>query len=103
MDMTAFFKMSYGLYVVSAQADGERAGCLINTAVQVTAEPPRISVAVNKENVGICKVARADGLFGFGEQAVHFVANRHEFFFIGAGQRLKVVVYVLNGRIEHSL
>ena len=59
MDMTAFFKMSYGLYVVSAQADGERAGCLINTAVQVTAEPPRISVAVNKENVTAGVIARA--------------------------------------------
>ena len=51
MDLTAFFNMSYGLYVVSAQAGDRRAGCLINTAVQVTAEPPRISVAVNKENV----------------------------------------------------
>ena len=51
MDLSAFFTMSYGLYVVSA-ADGEtRAGCLINTAVQVTAEPPRLMVAVNKDNV----------------------------------------------------
>ena len=38
---------------------GERAGCLINTAVQVTAEPPRISVAVNKENVTAGVIARA--------------------------------------------
>ena len=51
MDLTAFFKMSYGLYVVSAQEGERRAACLINTAVQVTAEPPRISVTVNKENV----------------------------------------------------
>lgn len=59
MDLTAFFTMSYGLYVVSAEAEGERAGCLINTAVQVTAEPPRISVAVNKENVTAGVIARA--------------------------------------------
>ena len=59
MDLTAFFKMSYGLYVVSAAADGERAGCLINTAVQVTAEPPRISVAVNKDNVTAGVIERA--------------------------------------------
>ena len=51
MDKTAFFTMSSGLYVVSAAADGMRAGCVINTAVQVTSAPPRISVAVNKENV----------------------------------------------------
>ena len=49
MDKTAFFTMPSGLYVVSAAADGLRAGCVINTAVQVTSMPPRISVAVNKE------------------------------------------------------
>lgn len=51
MDTTALFTMTYGLYVVSAEASGRRAGCLINTATQVTAEPVRIMVAVNKENV----------------------------------------------------
>lgn len=50
MDKTALFTMTYGLYVVSAEADGVRAGCLVNTAVQVTSEPPRLTVAVNKEN-----------------------------------------------------
>ena len=59
MDLSAFFKMSYGLYVVSAQADGQRAGCVINTAVQVTSQPPRVSVAVNKENVTAGVIARA--------------------------------------------
>ena len=42
MDQTALFSMSYGLYVVSAEADGQRAGCVINTATQVTALPPRL-------------------------------------------------------------
>lgn len=59
MDATAFFKMSSGLYVVSAEADGQRAGCVINTAVQVTAVPPRISVAVNKDNVTAGVIERA--------------------------------------------
>ena len=59
MDLTAFFKMSYGLYVVSAQEGERRAACLINTAVQVTAEPPRISVTVNKENVTADVIADA--------------------------------------------
>ena len=49
MDKTAFFTMPSGLYVVSAAADGLRAGCVINTAVQVTSMPPRISIAVNKD------------------------------------------------------
>lgn len=42
MDKTAFFTMPSGLYVVSAAADGLRAGCVINTAVQVTSAPARI-------------------------------------------------------------
>lgn len=62
MDMSAFFNMSYGLYVVSAAADGQRAGCVINTAVQVTSQPPRISVAVNKDNVTAGVIQKA-GVF----------------------------------------
>lgn len=50
MDRKAFFTMTCGLYVVSAEAEGRRAGCVVNTAVQVTSAPPQISVAVNKEN-----------------------------------------------------
>ncbi|MBS6597754.1 MAG: flavin reductase, partial [Collinsella sp.] len=64
MDKTAFFTMPSGLYVVSAAADGLRAGCVINTAVQVTSAPPRISIAVNKENVtsGVIASAKAFAL-----------------------------------------
>ena len=64
MDRTAFFTMPSGLYVVSA-ADGElKAACVINTAVQVTSQPPRVSVAVNKDNVtaGVIERARAFAL-----------------------------------------
>lgn len=59
MDLTAFFTMSYGLYVVSSEADGLKAGCIINTATQVTAEPPRMMVAVHKGNVTADVIAKA--------------------------------------------
>lgn len=59
MDPTAFFTMSYGLYVVSSEADGLKAGCIINTATQVTAEPPRMMVAVHKDNVTADVIAKA--------------------------------------------
>ena len=50
MDVSALFKFSSGLYVVSAD-DGERAGaCLVNTGLQVTSSPLQVSVTVNKEN-----------------------------------------------------
>ena len=59
LDSTAMFSMSYGLYVVSAEADGEKAGCIINTATQVTAEPIRLIVAVHKDNVTTGVIQRA--------------------------------------------
>lgn len=49
-DKKAFRSLSYGLYIVSAQVDDKRAGCVVNTFAQVTSNPPQVSVAVNKEN-----------------------------------------------------
>lgn len=50
MDMTAMFKLTYGLFVVTAK-DGEKDnGCITNTAAQVTSDPNRISLTVNKTN-----------------------------------------------------
>ncbi len=46
----AMFKLSYGLFVLTAK-DGEKDnGCIINTAIQITSNPKRISIAVNKAN-----------------------------------------------------
>lgn len=50
MDKKAMYKISYGLFVITANRDGRDNGCITNTVVQVTSEPNRISVTVNKEN-----------------------------------------------------
>ena len=51
MDNNVMFKISYGLYVLTAK-DGEKSnGCIINTLQQVTVSPNRISIAVNKTNL----------------------------------------------------
>ena len=50
MDKKAMNHLSYGLFVLTAKMDGKDNGCIINTAQQVTAEPNRISIAVNKAN-----------------------------------------------------
>ena len=81
MDMQAFFKLSYGLYVISARWEEKDYGCVVNTLQQVTAEPPMLSVAVNKNSVtakailssghfcGVALTEKADlaliGPFGF--------------------------------------
>lgn len=50
MNNAAMFKLTYGLFVLTAK-DGEKDnGCIINTAMQVTAEPNRIIIVVNKQN-----------------------------------------------------
>lgn len=50
MNNKAFFKLSYGLYVVSSSWDGKDSACIANTFVQVTSEPARVCITLNKNN-----------------------------------------------------
>ena len=50
VDNNALFKLSYGLYVLTARDGSKDNGCIINTAQQITNTPNRICVAVNKAN-----------------------------------------------------
>jgi flavin reductase (DIM6/NTAB) family NADH-FMN oxidoreductase RutF len=50
VDAMSFFKIGYGLYVVTSN-DGKRDnGMICNAIVQVTGEPPKLSVTINKAN-----------------------------------------------------
>ena len=49
MDNKAMYRLSYGLFVVTAR-DGKDNGCITNTVMQVTTTPNRITLAVNKQN-----------------------------------------------------
>ena len=51
MEKSAFFKLSYGLYIITTKYEDHFAGCVVNTVVQATAEDkPKLLVTVNKEN-----------------------------------------------------
>lgn len=50
MDATALFKISYGLYVLTAREGDKDNGCIINTVQQITSSPATISISVNKQN-----------------------------------------------------
>ncbi len=50
LDPTALFNLSYGLYVLTAREDGRDCGCIVNTVTQLTENPTRIAVSVNKQN-----------------------------------------------------
>lgn len=50
MDTKALFKLTYGLYLLTAREFGVDNGCIINTAMQLSSEPLRIAVSVLKAN-----------------------------------------------------
>ncbi len=50
MDTKAMYKLSYGLFVLTAKAGDKVNGCITNTAIQVASEPNQISFAINKAN-----------------------------------------------------
>ncbi len=50
MNPKTMFKLTYGLFVLTSRLEEKDSGCIINTAGQVTSEPNRISITVNKVN-----------------------------------------------------
>ncbi len=50
MDEKIFYKLTYGLFLLTAKEEGFDNGCIINTAIQVANDPTRISIAVIKGN-----------------------------------------------------
>jgi len=50
VDNAALHKLSYGLFVLTAREGEKDNGCIINTAGQLTDNPKRIQIAVNKQN-----------------------------------------------------
>lgn len=43
--------ITYGLYIVTSSWQGRDNGMIVNTVFQVTAEPPRVAISVNKESL----------------------------------------------------
>ena len=50
MDKKAMYKLSYGLFVLTARDGDKDNGCIINTAIQAASTPNQISICVNKAN-----------------------------------------------------
>lgn len=49
-DLTALFKIGYGLYVVTSNNGKKDNGLIVNTVTQVTDTPNRVAVTINKQN-----------------------------------------------------
>ncbi len=50
MNMKALFQIGYGLYVVTSNDGKKDNGLIVNTVMQLTSNPERVSVTINKEN-----------------------------------------------------
>lgn len=81
MDNAALFKLSYGLFVLTARQDGRDNGCIINTAIQVTSTPQKIQIAVNKQNLTHDMILKT-GVFNvsvLSESAVFWIFQHYGF------------------------
>lgn len=50
MNKNAFWKLSYGVYVISTWDNGRATGCTANSAMQITSDPATIAISINHDN-----------------------------------------------------
>ena len=50
MNKEAMYKLSYGLFVLTAKEGKKDNGCIINTAIQAASVPNQLSICINKAN-----------------------------------------------------
>ena len=51
MNLSALFKINYGVYIVSSKNGNRLNGQIANTVFQVTAEPPQVAISINHDNL----------------------------------------------------
>jgi len=51
LDFRVFRDLSYGLYIVTSKEGEKINGQVVNTVIQVTSDPPRVAVIINKNNL----------------------------------------------------
>jgi len=51
MNIESYFKLTYGMYIVSSADNGIKNGYVSNTVFQVTSEPPKLAVSCHKNNL----------------------------------------------------
>jgi flavin reductase (DIM6/NTAB) family NADH-FMN oxidoreductase RutF/rubredoxin len=62
MNPKAFYKLTYGLYIISSKSADKMNGYIANTAFQVTADPPQMAISCHKDNLS-STIIKESGLF----------------------------------------
>ena len=73
MDKKAMYKLSYGLFVLTAKDGDKDNGCITNTAIQAASDPNQISICVNKANF------THDMIMKTGEFTVSIISQKADF------------------------
>lgn len=73
MDKKAMYKLSYGLFVLTAREAEKDNGCIINTAIQAASTPNQLSICVNKANYTHDMISRT------GEFTVSIISQKASF------------------------
>ena len=58
MNPNIFKTISYGLFIVSTEADGKKNGYIANTIFQLTAEPAKFGISCNKDNLSASLIVK---------------------------------------------
>ena len=78
MDSSVLYKISYGLYVLTAKEGEKDNGCILNSVMQVTDTPFQLAVTVNKKNLTHDMVHRTGVLnLSILDQSVTFDTFKH--------------------------
>ncbi len=57
--MEAFYKVTYGLYIITASHEGKQGGYVGNTVFQVTADPPQFAISCSKDNASLSLIKKS--------------------------------------------
>lgn len=77
MDEAAVFSITYGLFILASEWDGRRNACVINTLAQVTQEPIRMSITVQKTSF------THDFVLGSGKFSISVLAQNADLGIVG--------------------
>ena len=95
-------KLSYGLFILTARENGRDNGCIVNTVMQVTGEPARITVAVNKSNLTHDMILRT-GVFNASVLSEKSVFETYKHWGFQSGKTVDKTIGTAFSRSENGL
>ena len=103
MNKKAMYKLSYGLFLLTTRKDGKDYGCIINTCLQVSNEPNRISISVINKN-HTCDILKESKEFNVSVLSVDAPFSLYQHFGMQSGRDVdKFADFTDTARTENGL